>query len=278
MVGGASKNCDPLLPTPTTKLRKTDRQLAAQAEDAYPAAAVDRLVERHKLNGSTTAAKLRKFLIDAGTVYLAQKQDQAEHQAPSALSKELRTICRHATALAEILERFPAHVHDFEQGRLHQKMALGGLGPTERAGVSNISESYQFGSPEYELARDLHVICRDENRSAVQGIRIFAERAIAAVNAKDFGGRLSNLALNRWADNVRNFWVQEMKLPFPHSMVGKYATSAPANFCIDAMALLDDEPTKANIMTGVRYARDSAVAWEQARKDRRTKTTPHKAD
>jgi len=251
-----------------------ERIFRDQAEAAYPPALVEGLLQNHKLGGAATVEGLRTFLIGAGRVYLIQKNDQAVHQSPSLLRGELLAINKLATQLSEKLEHLPAHVHDFEQSRLLQKMPLGGLGPVPPDAIPVIQSRYQKGEPEYELARCLDVVCRDTNVSGVQGIMVFSKRAAAEINPKVFSGRLPNLALNRWADNVRNFWVKGMGLEFRHSVVGKNATSAPANFCIDAMAPLDNTVTKAKIMTAVRFARDAANAWEKRKADGQTETTP----
>jgi len=251
-----------------------ERIFKDQAEAAYLPALVERLLQNHKLGAATTVDALRTFLIDAGRVYLIQKNDQEVHQSPSLLRKELLAINKLASKLSDKLDHLLAHVHDFEQSRLLQKVPFGGLGPVSPCAVPGIERRYQKGEPEYELARCLDVVCRDTNVSGVQGIMVFSKRAAEVINAKGFGGRLPDLALNRWADNVRNFWVKGMRLEFPHSVVGKNATSAPANFCIDSMALLDNTVTKAGILTAVRYARDSAIAWEKLKTDNQTETAP----
>jgi hypothetical protein len=253
---------------------QSDSELAARAELAYSSAVAEKLITGHRLGNCTTAEALQRFLVKAGTVYLVQKRDAMEHQAPSRLRTELGFIQQLADKLSERLQRIPVHVHDFQHSRLMQKMPFGGLGPVPVESISDVKAKYEPGSPEYELARRLGGVCSEKNISAVQGILVSAQAAMIALTDKDFGGRLPNLALNRWADNVRNFWVKGMHLPFAHSVVGSDATSAPANFCIDAMAALDSEPTKAEIMTAVRYARDAAIAWEKMVTLPQTGTTP----
>ena len=170
--------------------------------------------------------------------------------------------------------QLPAHVHDFKQSRLLQKMPYGGLGPVPPDAIAEIQGRYQKGEPEYELARCLDALCDGRNISGVQSAMVFSGGAAEIMSPKQFGGRLPNLALNRWADNVRNFWVQGMHLKFPHSVVGKNATSVPANFCIDAIAPIDETVTKAKMMTAVRFARDAAIAWEKRKANSRTETAP----
>jgi len=251
-----------------------ERIFRAQAEAAYLPALVEGLLQNHKLGEATAVDALRTFLIDSGKSYLIQKNDQAMHQSPKELRAALSSINQLAAKLSEKLEKLLAHMHDFEQSRLLQKMPFGGLGPAPPGAIPGIQNRYQKGEPEYELSQCLKVVYGGKNVSAVQGIMVFSKRAADVIDAKGFGGRLPNLALNRWADNVRNFWVKGMRLEFPHSVVGKNATSAPANFCVDAMTLLDDTVTKASILTAVRYARDSAIAWEKHKADNRTRTSP----
>ncbi len=252
-----------------------ERIFRDQAEAAYLPALVEGLLQNHKLGGATTVDAVRTFLIDAGKLYLIQKNDQAIHQSPSLLREELLAINKLATELSEKLELLPARIHDFQESRLLQKMPFGGLGPAPSDAIPEIQRRYQKGEPEYELARCLDAICDDRNVSGVQSIMVFSDGATKIMNPRRFGGRLPNLALNRWADNVRNFWVEGMGLDFRHSVVGKNATSAPANFCIDAMALLDDTVKKASMMTAVRFARDSAIAWEKRKAGSQTETTPN---
>jgi hypothetical protein len=259
-----------------TEVEPTDGELVAIAEAAYELPRVQELLRRHDLVAATSAEALRSFLIDAGKVYLIQKRDQDQHQRPSALTAELKRIHDLAFQLSERLEQFAPHVHDFKFNRLQQQLPFGGLGPSDPSSFREIEDRYQPGAPEYELSRQLEKICGEHLLFTIQSVSYFSEQALELIDPKKFGGRPSKLALNRWADNVRNFWVKGMKLPFVHSMEGEFVTSTPALFCIDAMALLDEEPTKANITTAVRYARDSGLAWERQMKANQTGTSPDK--
>ena len=245
-----------------------------RAETAYTVANVEQLRVKYRLSDATSLEAMQSFLITAGTVYLTQQRDQAQHQAPSLLTAELRAIQKLAGNLLERLAGLPAHVYDFHQSRLTQQMPFGGLGPSTPENVAKIERRYQSGATEHHLAQQLSIVCAENNRSAVESIMVFSGNAAAAISPKEFSGRLPDLALNRWADNVRNFWTKGMQLQFVHSMDGAFATSAPANFCTDAMALLDREPTKSEILTAVRYARDAGLAWEKMISANQAETTP----
>jgi hypothetical protein len=252
----------------------TDPDFKAVAEAVYTSANVESLRDKHRLSDTTSTEAMQSFLIAAGTVYLTQKFDQAQHQAPSLLNTELKAIHKLAGNLLERLAKFPAHVHDFQRSRLMQQLPFGGLGPSSSDIITKIEMRHEPGSTEHQLSRQLNVVCSDNNRSAVEGIMVTAGAAAVTMSNREFSGRLSDLALNRWADNVRNFWTKGMQLPFAHSVEGPFATSEPANFCIDAMAMLDTEPTKSEIMTAVRYARDAGLAWQREMSSGQAETPP----